>query len=496
MAPTTTILDAIADDKLFARWFRDRKTWAAWVAFLAALFALPMTEDQLAVYRECTGRTEPPSTPATEAWLCIGRRCGKSFILALTAVTLATFHDYRKFLTHGERGTVMVIAADRKQARVILRYIRGLLTGVPMLARLIEKETTESFDLTNNVSIEVGTASFKSVRGYSIVAALCDEIAFWPTDDAASPDYEVLDALRPGMATIPNAMLLCASSPYAKRGAMFDAHQKHHAKEGDPVLVWQAPTRTMNPTVPQATVDAAIERDPASANSEWLALFRDDIAAFVTREAVLACVELDVRERPPQPNIHYVSFCDPSGGSADSMTTAIGHIDGNIIVVDCLREITAPFDPESATDEFVNLFHSYNVRKTHGDRYAAAWCSQAFEKRKIEYKHSELPKSGLYLNFLPHLNGKTIRLLDYPRCINQIAALERRTSRGGRDSIDHPPSGHDDIANAIAGLAYVAINRFIAPMPTFGVWGSTVEPNSHYTAQMWEESARRIAAMK
>jgi hypothetical protein len=30
--------------------------------------------------------------------------------------------------------------------------------------------------------------------------------------------------------------------------------------------------------------------------------------------------------------------------------------------------------------------------------------------------------------------------------------LERRTARGGRDSIDHPPGAHDDLANAVAGL--------------------------------------------
>ena len=30
----------------------------------------------------------------------------------------------------------MIIAADRKQSRVILRYIRALLTKVPMLAKL------------------------------------------------------------------------------------------------------------------------------------------------------------------------------------------------------------------------------------------------------------------------------------------------------------------------------------------------------------------------
>lgn len=31
--------------------------------------------------------------------------------------------------------------------------------------------------------------------------------------------------------------------------------------------------------------------------------------------------------------------------------------------------------------------------------------------------------------------------------------MERRTSRGGRDSIDHPPGSHDDLANVIAGAA-------------------------------------------
>jgi hypothetical protein len=44
------------------------------------------------------------------------------------------------------------------------------------------------------------------------------------------------------MATIPGAMLLCASSPYARRGALWDAHRRHFGKDGDPILVWQADT--------------------------------------------------------------------------------------------------------------------------------------------------------------------------------------------------------------------------------------------------------------
>ena len=139
-------------------------------------------------------------------------------------------------------------------------------------------------DLTNRISIEVHTASFKTTRGYTIVAALCDELAFWPTDDTSSqPDSEVINAIRPSMAKIPGAMLLCSSSPYGRKGTLWEAHRKHFGKDGDPVLVWQAPTKTTNPTVPQSIIDQAMADDPASAAAEC----RDDLEAFVSREARL-----------------------------------------------------------------------------------------------------------------------------------------------------------------------------------------------------------------
>jgi hypothetical protein len=56
MTAPVTILDACDDEHLFARWFRDVETWAAWRAFLAALFGLPMDDEQAEIYRGCTGR--------------------------------------------------------------------------------------------------------------------------------------------------------------------------------------------------------------------------------------------------------------------------------------------------------------------------------------------------------------------------------------------------------------------------------------------------------
>jgi len=47
--------------------------------------------------------------------------------------------------------------------------------------------------------------------------------------------------------------------------------------------------------------------------------------------------------------------------------------------------------------------------------------------------------------------GVPLELLDTPRLHAQLLGLERRTACGGRDSIDHAPGAHDDVANAVAG---------------------------------------------
>lgn len=453
------ILQAIHDANLLRPWFKRLADWNAWLAFLAALFALPMTPEQAEAYRKHTGRTDTPEQPFAEAWLVIGRRGGKSFMMALTAVFLGTFRTYRQYLQPGERATVRVMAADVKQARVIFRYIEAILHGVPMLARMIEGESKTSFDLDNAVTIEVGTASSRSSRGYTYAAVLCDEIAFWPTDDAAEPDYAVLEAIRPGMATIPGAVLLCGSSPYARRGALWDAHRRYHGKDGAPVLVWQGSSQEMNPTLSKDVVATAYERDPASAAAEFGAQFRTDVESLLTREAVAANIEDGVYERPPERRRAYQAFVDPSGGSADSMTLAIAHSEDGAPVLDAVREVKPPFSPEAVVGEFCELVKSYGLRRVTGDRYGGEWPREQFRKLGVEYDLAEKTRSELYLALVPAINSRRCRLLDIPRLEVQLVGLERRTSRVGRDSIDHAPGSHDDVANAVAGALHLLDSR-------------------------------------
>lgn len=447
-----SILDAIADKNLFGRFFKQPKTWAPWFAILAAIFALPMTAEQLAIYRQVTGRTDPPTSAAKEVWLCIGRRGGKSRIISLIAVWLACFFDYRPYLAPGEKGTVQIIAADKRQARTVLRYIKAFLQFTPMLARMIESENAESISLTNNIVIEVLPASYRATRGYTVVATLLDEIAFFRTDeDSASPDSEIVAAIRPSMITIPNAMLLAASSPYARRGTLFDAHKKYFGKDG-PILVVQADTATVNPLVNQQIIADAYEQDATSASAEYGAHFRNDLESFVSLDVVQACVAKGIFERPPRSGVKYFGFADPSGGSSDSFTLAIAHKDSDSMILDAVRETLPPFSPEAVCAHYAHLLATYGINSIIGDKYASLWPVEAFGKVGIKFVQAARPKSDLYGTLLPLLNSRRVTLLDNRRLIAQLAGLDRRTARGGRDSIDHAPNAHDDLANAVAGV--------------------------------------------
>ena len=449
------------DRRLFASHFASQ-TWARWRVFLKALFGLggSMTAEEVEIFRHHTGRQQPPTQAFSEAALVIGRRGGKSRVLALIAVFLACFRDYTSFLAPGETPVIAIIAADRKQARVILRYIKGLLQGVPMLSGQIAAELTESVSLASGVVIEVHSGRIASPRGRTMLAVLADEIAFWATDEGqANPDTEVIAAVRPALSTIPNSMLLMASSPYAKRGVLYGTFRRHWGRDDSRTLVWKGATLEMNPALDPAIVEAAREEDAASASSEYDAEFRDDVSQFVPREVIDSCTVLGRLELLPISGVTYKSWCDPSGGSSDSMTLAVAHDERGVAVLDAVREVRPPFSPEAVVAEFARLLKTYRLSEVTGDRYAGEWPRERFSVHGITYRLAESSASEVYRDTLALLTSGKAELLDNKRLASQLASLERRTTRAGRDSIAHPPSGHDDVAAASMGALLLVGQR-------------------------------------
>ncbi len=451
------IVQALDDPAIFRGVIRDRSTWGAWRGFMKGLFGLPMDDTEAETFRACTGRATLPTEAFAAAWLVCGRRGGKSFALALIAVFKACFVNYRPYLATGERATIVIVAADRRQARVIFRYVVGIMQAVPALRAMIAGETAEELRLTTPVSIEVMTASSRTIRGYAVPVALLDEAAYWTVEGSTDADIDIIAALRPAMKQFPQPMLLGASSPYSRRGALWEAYKRHHGVDDSRTLVWQAATRVMNPTIPQAEIDAEYEADPARAAAEYGALFRSDIESFIAREVVEAAVAPGRHELPPISGPRYVGFTDPSGGSSDAMTLAIAHADRDgRAILDAVRVSRPPFSPESVTEDFAAVLKTYGVHKVTGDRYAGEWPRERFREHGITYDLSDRPKSDIYRDTLPILNSGKVELLDLPRLSAELCGLERRTARGGKDSIDHAPGAHDDIANSVCGALLMA----------------------------------------
>lgn len=450
--PSLSIREVMGDRALLGHSFSG-STWSAWRALLSGFDGLALSNAEAQTFHGLTGRN-PPKSSLDELWMVVGRRGGKSIIAALLAVHAACFYNYKPKLAAGKVATVMVLAADRRQARTVYRHISGLLRSSPMLARMIERETVSGIELTNRVQIDIHTASFRTVLSDALAAAILDEVAFW-LDGDANPASEILEALRPGLATL-EGRLIAFSSPHARRGPLWETHRAHYGQPGR-ILVAQAPTRTMNPAFPRRVVDEALERDELRARAEYLAEFRSDVEIYVAREVVEALVPVGVHERAPLPDTKYVAFVHPSGRSSDSFTLAIAHrgTDGEAIL-DLLRERKSRFNPEAVVGEYAMLLKRYGVSYVTGDRCAGERPRAAFRKHEIEFEVAASSKGELYRDLLPLLNSGQAELLENERLVKQFSSLERRTSCGGCDSIDHSPNAHDDVANAVAGALLLA----------------------------------------
>jgi hypothetical protein len=135
-------------------------------------------------------------------------------------------------------------------------------------------------------------------------------------------------------------------------------------------------------------------------------------------------------------------------------------------VLDAIREVRPPFSPAAVVAEFADCLRLYHCTSVTGDRYGGEWCREPFRKLGIAYDLSEKSKSEIYLATLPIINSRRCDLLDHKRLHVQLLGLERRTARGGRDSIDHAPGAHDDVANAAMGALVLAA----APRQETSTW--------------------------
>ena len=140
-------------------------SWATWRSLLLASMGERLTAEELAIFQRVTGRALAPPSRVEEAAFVVGRRGGKDRAASVLACYLAALVDWSPVLAKGERGLVLCIGPDQRQAKIQRDYIEGAFDTSPVMASLVSNRTADSIELSNGISVEVRAASFRRLRG-------------------------------------------------------------------------------------------------------------------------------------------------------------------------------------------------------------------------------------------------------------------------------------------------------------------------------------------
>jgi len=458
------IIEFITHPKLL----NDRRLSVAQQAFLKATYGLPLNSEEQEIYQRATGRSEMVLAEQNEATLIAGRRSGKTSKIGATIALYEAFRDHH--LTLGDRGYVMLIAPTKNQAKIAMRFIRAFVKSTPLLERYVVRERSDEIELSNGISIVCYPCSYIAVRGVTVVAAICDELAFWRhKETAANPEEEVLAAIRPTMATFQTSKLIKTSTPHRKEGVLWREFRQRTELDH---LVWQLTSPEMNPTLQPSVLERARRLDEEKYRREFLAEFTDQISAWVVSDVLDSCIVRDRTELPRVENASYVIAIDPAFKHNDFALAVLHKTADGPVVVDRVARWAgtkkAPLAYEWVCGEIARIANDYGIRKVMGDQYCAPVIKQHFDKLGIhyhEYIFGAQTRADLFGNLRHLLVQRKIELLDEPVLLRQLRALEERQTPNGNTDIRPSYSQKDDVAVAVALGAFELAKRLSPKKP-------------------------------
>jgi hypothetical protein len=444
-------------------------SWERWRVLGKVLDGLPLNAAEMVIYTALTGRRTVPSK-LHEFWALAGRGSGKTTFEAVQALK-AGCRGYA-----GVRGVprVLLLGFVQAQAEIAFQYVTEFVAQDAELRRLVTRQTKDAVEFAHGVRLQTITSNYRALRGYSVAAALCDEIAFWWSDVTDSnPDVEVLRSLRPALAKVPGSRLLAATTPFTEEGAAYDIHQRHYGNDGsEHILVVKAPTMTLNPAFDAARIAMEEAEDPESAASEYGVAWRVAGGTLVRPAAYDACVDTGTTERSPEEPLgddYYGAAVDLSGGTGqDSAALSIQHIEQDddgpeVCFQDLLLEIMPPFDPPTMVAEFARQCRRYGIGEVTGDAWSEGFAAAEFRRHGITYVVSPRNTAECLLDSLAVVNGHRVRLLDDNKARRQWLNLRRDYASGGRPTVVDRPGKHDDLAVVTARGVVACLGLGIEP---------------------------------
>ncbi len=440
----------------------DKALSEAQIACLKSIYGLPLTDHELEIYRQGTGRTTYPGVETRAATIIAGRRGGKTKKIAATIALYQAFRDHR--LPLGEKGYVMLLAPTLELAKIAFEYICAYLRGSKILWKRVRKINKNSITLDNHITIGCYACTHAGVRGRTVVAAVCDEIGFWPDGpEAANAAEEVISAVTPGMATVRKAKLIKISTPYAKRGLLWNEFRRRSEL---PFPVWQLTSFDMNPALRPESLEDERRESEEKYRREYLAEFTDAINAWVDPEILDPCIVRGRQRLPRQDGVSYFAALDPASRGSEFALLVLHQSADGLVVVDYVGgwqgTRQAPLSFDSVLPQIRDILASYEINTVVGDLHCADCIKQSLMGLGIFYETRNFggsTRAEIFLN-LKHLmvRGK-LQLVDDPSLIHQLRSLNEVRTPSGQTDVRPHGEVKDDRAVVLALAAREAVSR-------------------------------------
>ena len=215
-----------------------------------------------------------------------GVRGGKSLLASCAAVRSCLDADLSGLKPH-EIPRFAIVAPSVDNARVVFQHLTGSVMASPRLSRMVvgksatidvadggrAKPTVDTLVLRRPdgrvleiVVVAAGRGGI-TLRSRWLVGFVFDECALFGSEiaGAAVNAESLLHAAEPRL--LPGAQGWLISSPYGPQGLLYEMYKEHFGNPGE-VLVCHAPTRALNPSYPEAKIEALRRRRPDVAARE------------------------------------------------------------------------------------------------------------------------------------------------------------------------------------------------------------------------------------
>jgi hypothetical protein len=254
--------------------------------------------------------------PRRELILVLGRRSGKSMMSSIISA-----YELYKLIARGMPQAyygmlpsaeirVLCIANDKEQAEIVYGEIQNHVQHVDYFSSAVVKQTQSLMKFRTQGDAQrfkkdpnKGTisATFKSsiargIRGRGCMACILDELAFF-VDDGKSSAEQVYRAVNPSLKQFSpkdpknrrqsigpsDGRMICISSPDAKDGLFYKLYElsKTGSVASSQMLMIQAPTWEVNPTVDEADYEVERAKDPRGFETEYGAQFSDRVRGWI-----------------------------------------------------------------------------------------------------------------------------------------------------------------------------------------------------------------------